>query len=114
MARLVPAKSDRKKSQRGREACHENWSQALFRLEALSQVAREVGDWELAEFTANQMIEHDRAYAGSHLALALASEHRGDRAALAPALAAAARYWGDADPDLPELALIRSKKVASR
>jgi hypothetical protein len=77
-------------------------------------MAREVGDWELALFTANQMLDHDRAYAGSHLALALASEHTGDRAAVAPALAAAARYWGDADPDLPELALIRSKKVASR
>jgi tetratricopeptide (TPR) repeat protein len=90
------------------------WSQALFRLEALSQMARQVGDWELAEFTANQMIEHDRAYGGSHLAVALASEHRGDLAAVPPALAAAARYWRDADPDLPELALIRSKNVASR
>jgi hypothetical protein len=90
------------------------WIQALFRLESIARMAREVGDWELAEYTAGQMLDHDRAYAGSHLALALASEHSGDCGAVAPSLAAAARYWRDADPDLPELDLIRSKDVALR
>jgi tetratricopeptide (TPR) repeat protein len=90
------------------------WIQALFRLESIARMAREVGDWELAGYTAGQMLDHDRAYAGSHLALALASEHTGDCGAVAPALAAAARHWRDADPDLPELDLIRSKDVALR
>ena len=44
------------------------WTQALFRLEAFARVARDVGDWELADYTARQMIEHDGAYGGSHLA----------------------------------------------
>ncbi len=39
------------------------WIQALFRLEAMARLARDVGDWELAEFMALQMIEHDPAYA---------------------------------------------------
>ncbi len=54
------------------------WSQALFRLESIARVAREAGDWDLAEFTARQMLEHDPAYAGSHYALALVAEHKGD------------------------------------
>ena len=44
------------------------WIQALFRLEAIARLARDAGDWGLAEYTADQMIEHDTAYAGSHLA----------------------------------------------
>ena len=39
---------------------------ALFRLEAMAHVAREVGDWDLAESMARQMLEHDAAYGGSH------------------------------------------------
>ncbi len=45
------------------------WTQALFRLDAFARVARDVGDWDLAEYTALQMIDHDAAYGGSHLAL---------------------------------------------
>ena len=55
------------------------WSQALFRLESIAQAAREAGDWELAEYTAKQMLEHDTAYAGSHYAMALVAEHKGER-----------------------------------
>jgi tetratricopeptide (TPR) repeat protein len=83
------------------------WSQALFRLEAMARLARDAGEWDLAEFMAGQMIEHDAAYGGSHLARALVAEHRGDRAAATQARADAARYWRDADPDLPELAAVR-------
>jgi hypothetical protein len=54
------------------------WIQALFRLEAIARVAREAGDSELAERMAGQMLEHDPAYGGSHLALV--AEHRGDAA----------------------------------
>ena len=79
------------------------WTQALFTLESIARVARESGDWELAEYTANQMAEHDFAYAGSHYALALAAQHKGDGAASAKEFALAVKYWRDADPDLPEL-----------
>jgi tetratricopeptide (TPR) repeat protein len=78
------------------------WIQALFRLESIARTARDVGDWELAESTAREMLDHDAAYGGSHLALALAAQHRGDREAAARAFAAASRYWRDADGDLPE------------
>ena len=84
------------------------WIQALFRLEAMARLAREVGEWELADFMAGQMLEHDAAYGGSHLARALVAEHRGDGIAAARARAEAARYWRDADPDLAELAVVRA------
>lgn len=83
------------------------WIQALFRLESIARMARDVGDWELAEYTARQMIDHDAAYGGSHLALAMVARHRGDRAAALQAAAEAARYWRDADTDLPERAELR-------
>ena len=88
------------------------WIQALFRLEAMARTARDAGEWGLAGFLADQMIEHDAAYGGSHLARALVAEHRGDRAQAAAARAEAARYWADADPDLPELAV--AKAAAAR
>jgi hypothetical protein len=87
------------------------WSQALFRLEAMARLARDAGEWDLAAFMAGQMLEHDAAYGGSHLAQALAAEHRGDRAAAAHARSEAARYWRDADPDLPELAVVRASAL---
>ena len=83
------------------------WIQALFRLEALARLARDVGDWDLAETMARHMLEHDSAYAGTHLAVALVAERRGDRSAAATAYGDAARYWRDADPGLPELTAIR-------
>jgi tetratricopeptide (TPR) repeat protein len=84
------------------------WIQALFRLEAMARMARDAGEWELAAFLADQMLEHDAAYGGSHMARALEADHRGDREGAARARAEAARYWGDADPDLPELAVVRA------
>jgi tetratricopeptide (TPR) repeat protein len=84
------------------------WIQALFRLEAMGQLARDAGEWDLAAFMAQQMLEHDGAYGGSHLARALVAEHRGDRDGASRARAEAVRYWRDADPDLPELAVVRS------
>ena len=89
------------------------WSQALFRLESIAHLARSLGDWELARHTAEQMIEHDAAYAGSHYALALVAEHDGDTATAQKEFALAARHWRKADPDLAELKVIESK-VASR
>jgi len=79
------------------------WTQTLFQLESMARSARNVGDWDLAEHTARQMLEHDPAYGGSHLAMALVLGHQGDSAGEARELAAARRYWRDADRDLPEL-----------
>jgi tetratricopeptide (TPR) repeat protein len=79
------------------------WIQALFRLETIARSAREAGDWELAEFTARQMLDHDAAYGGSHLAMALVLEHKGDARGAEREHEEARRYWRDADPDLPEL-----------
>jgi tetratricopeptide (TPR) repeat protein len=89
------------------------WTQALFRLEAFARVARDVGDWELAEYTARQMLEHDSAYAGSHLALALVARERGETDLAQSEAAEARKYWKDADRNMKELALLRDKQLAS-
>ena len=89
------------------------WMQALFVLESVARTAREAGDWDLAEFTARQMLEHDGAYAGAHYALGLVAEHRGDEAAALRFFAEAERYWASADRDLPELTRVR-KRMAAR
>jgi tetratricopeptide (TPR) repeat protein len=84
------------------------WADALFRLEAIARVAREVGDWELLDYTARQMSDHDPAYAGTRYALALVAEHRGDREAARREFDAALGYWQKADPDLSELPVARA------
>lgn len=89
------------------------WSQALFRLESIARIAREAGDWDLAEFTARQMLEHDSAYAGSHYALALVAEHNGDVVTSREEFAAAEKLWSKADADLPELARSRQNSPRS-
>jgi tetratricopeptide (TPR) repeat protein len=78
------------------------WSQGLFRLETMARSAMEAGDWELAEFLAAQMLEHDAAYAGSHFTRALVLRHQGDAAGAAREAETARRHWRDADRDLPE------------
>ena len=83
------------------------WTQALFRLEAFARTARAVGDWKLAEFTARQMLEHDGAYGGSHLSLALVAQQRGDFKLMREETTAARGYWRDADRNLKELAELR-------
>jgi tetratricopeptide (TPR) repeat protein len=88
------------------------WMEALFRLEDIARVAREVGDWDLAEYTAEQMREHDAAYAGTHYALGLVAEHEGNRAAAQKAFAEAVRLWAKADSDLPELREARARGAA--
>jgi tetratricopeptide (TPR) repeat protein len=90
------------------------WIQALFRLELIARAARDVGDWDLAESTARQMLEHDPAYAGAHLAMALVSVHAGRTEQAERAFAEARRYWQDADGDLPERKQIESPSVARR
>ena len=74
---------------------------------SLRATARAVGDWKLAEYTARQMLEHDAAYGGSHLALALVAQQRGDRELMGAEVTAARKYWRDADRNLRELAELR-------
>ncbi len=90
------------------------WIQALFRLEAIASAAREAGDWDLAEYAARQMLEHDPAYAGSHYALAKVAEHRGDMAVARKEFRAAEGLWGHADADLPELSEVQEKLALAR
>jgi tetratricopeptide (TPR) repeat protein len=90
------------------------WSQALFRLETMARSAMDASDWDLAEFIAAQMLEHDAAYGGSHLTRALVLRRKGEAAGAATELEAARRYWRDADPDLPELQRITAENAARR
>ena len=73
------------------------WAQTLFTIEAIARAAREVGDWELAAWAARQMFEHDPNYAGTHDALALVADHRGDAQTARAERALVAKYWKNAD-----------------
>jgi tetratricopeptide (TPR) repeat protein len=84
------------------------WSQALFTLERIARLARDAGDWELAQYAARQMEEHDPYYAGSHYALAVVARHNGDLKIAAAEFKLALKYWASADRDLPELAEARA------
>lgn len=79
------------------------WAQALFTIEAIARAARDVGDWDFAAWAARQMLEHDPRYAGSHYALALVAEHRGDAHTARAERALVEKYWSRADPGLTEL-----------
>jgi tetratricopeptide (TPR) repeat protein/predicted enzyme related to lactoylglutathione lyase len=92
----------------------DNWIRALFTIERIASAARAVDDWELADRVAHQMLEHDPAYAGTHYALALAAAHAGADRAAADEFALAERHWSRADPDLPELAKVRTEKTSGR
>jgi tetratricopeptide (TPR) repeat protein len=87
------------------------WSQALFALERIARFSREAGDWELAEFTADQMRQHDPYYAGTHYALAVVAEHKRDAITAANEFRLVSKYWEHADQDLPELAEARAKSA---
>jgi tetratricopeptide (TPR) repeat protein len=80
------------------------WCEALFELESIARVARQVGDWELAESTAQKMIQHDPSYAGGYYILGLAAEHRGDAGAAKQEFATADKLWSNADPDVRQAA----------
>jgi len=87
------------------------WSSATFQLEAIAKRARVAGDWELAGFTAKNMIEHNPNYAGGYYAMALVAAHAKDAAAEGKLLGTARKLWAKADADLPELAAIGSKNA---
>jgi tetratricopeptide (TPR) repeat protein len=85
------------------------WSSATFQLETIAQRARDAGDWELAGFTAKNMIEHDGNYAGGYYAMGLVAGHSKDIAAKSKLFEKARRLWSKADADLAELAAIGNK-----
>ena len=85
------------------------WTRALFTLEAIARAAREADDWEFAGRIAQQMLDHDAAYAGTHYALALVADHDGDSSTARAEYARAGKLWSGADVDLQELATIRAK-----
>ena len=80
----------------------------------MARSAIEAGDFELAEFIAKEMLEHDAAYGGSHATLALILRHKGDDAGVAREVEAMRRYWRDADSDLPELKELIAERSAQR
>ncbi len=74
------------------------WSEALFEFDSIARDARQAGDWDLAESTAQRMIQHDPSYAGGYYDLGLVAEHRGDSANAQQEFATAEKLWGKADP----------------
>jgi tetratricopeptide (TPR) repeat protein len=90
----------------------DSWSQALFQLNSIASIARDAGDWDLAEFTAHQMIEHDPSYAGGYYALGLVDEHRALQAGVREQFVQAEKHWSKADPEMPELVQVRQKLAA--
>ena len=81
----------------------DEWSQALFTLESIAKAARDVGDWEYAGRIGQQMLGHDPSYAGTHYALALVADHKGDTRTAITEFALARQHWQRADADLLEL-----------
>lgn len=79
------------------------WIQTLFSLEGIARAARDVADWPFASEIAEQMRLHDPSYAGTHYALALAAEQRGDRTAARAGYAQAVKLWSGADANFVEL-----------
>jgi len=92
----------------------DEWSQALFTLDGIARAAREAGDWAFAGRIAQQMLQHDPSYAGTHYALALVADHEGKRPTARAEFTLAEKYWKKADPDLPELIRLRGWLTANR
>jgi tetratricopeptide (TPR) repeat protein len=87
----------------------DEWTETLFWLEDIFKAACAANAWDLAEFTATQMAEHDSHYGGTHYALGIIAEHKQDAAAARREFAEAERAWAHADPDFPPLVDVRKK-----
>jgi tetratricopeptide (TPR) repeat protein len=83
------------------------WSSATFQLESIARGARAAGDWELAAFTARNIIEHNPNYAGGYFAMGLVAQQKKDRATEAKLMNSARQLWAKADAELPELAVAK-------
>jgi len=87
----------------------DGWVAAIFVLESIARDARQAGDWQLAQYTAEQMIQHDPYYAGGHFAIGLVAEHAGETEGSREMFAQAEKLWAHGDRDLSELILTRQK-----
>src|SRR5205085_1091864 len=85
------------------------WSETLFTVEAAARAVRQAGDAALAGELAEQLRQHDPAYAGTAFARALTADQKGDRVAARQAYRDAIRRWQEADADHPDLAQVRSR-----
>jgi tetratricopeptide (TPR) repeat protein len=92
----------------------DEWAEALFMMESAALSARSAGAWDLARDIANQMLQHDRFYGGSHFAAALAASHDGDAARAASLYDEARRLWAGADADFPPSVAIARALAANR
>jgi tetratricopeptide (TPR) repeat protein len=54
------------------------WSDAMFQLRLIAEIAMDYGDWDLARFAAHQLVEQAPFYAGAHSLLARIAEHDGE------------------------------------
>ena len=76
----------------------------MFQLDNIAALARKLEDWELADSSAQKMMEHDPSYAGSHYALGFIAEHKGESAAAHEQFTVADKLWAKADPGVaPQL-----------
>lgn len=91
----------------------DEWTETLFWLEDIFKAARASDAWDLAEFTAGQMAEHDPHYGGTHYALGVVAEHKLDAAGARREFAEAERAWPHADPNFPPLVEVRKKLVGA-
>lgn len=85
------------------------WLGSVFALEQIARDARSANDWDLARYTAEQLIQRDPFYAGGHFALALVAEHNGETDGARLMFAQAAKLWSGADPSLPEMRVVRQR-----
>jgi len=88
------------------------WTEALFVIEAAAAFARGAGDLGLAADLAETLRRHDPAYPGTHYALGVTAEQRGDVLTAQREYQAAIAGWRDADLDLGPLQAARARAAA--
>jgi hypothetical protein len=59
------------------------------------------------------MLDHDAAYGGSHLAMALVAKQKGDVETAQREMKAARGFWKDADKNMKELGQLQDKRLAA-
>ncbi len=89
-------------------------SEALIQLDSIARRAREIEEWALAEFTAQEIVRQDPSYAGGYYAMGLVSEHEGNSAKAIQQFTVAENLWSEADKDLPELRVLHQKLTAQQ
>ncbi len=85
---------------------------SLFLIQQVADDCRNMKKWELARFAAEQMLQFDPNYAGSHYEMAMVKLQTGDAGAARPELQRAVDLWKNADPDLEELRQAKQQLAA--